>query len=122
MSVITTAPAAARPAALVGTATIPAQTRRSITRTPVAREVPAANGEPAAVPDHQTPLLRVEHGHASPEEVAAVTAVLLARAAATRAAADVEALSARRAPARWRGPSFAGPRAWTADARDLLAG
>ncbi|HEY5835567.1 MAG TPA: acyl-CoA carboxylase epsilon subunit [Streptomyces sp.] len=75
----------------------------------------------AAAPAAQ--LLRVEHGAATPEEIAAVTVVLLARAAAVRAAAEAEeALAFRRTAARWRVHGFAGPRAWTADARDLLAG
>ena len=34
-----------------------------------------------------TPDIRVEKGHAEPEEVAAITAILLARAAATPAEA-----------------------------------
>ncbi|WP_433887687.1 acyl-CoA carboxylase epsilon subunit [Streptomyces sp. CA-111067] len=71
--------------------------------------------EPAAV-------IRVERGSVSAEELAAVTAVLLARAAAVRAAAEAQASSGvRRAAARWRVHGFAGPRAWTTDARDLLA-
>ncbi|NJA60482.1 acyl-CoA carboxylase epsilon subunit, partial [Streptomyces sp. NEAU-H3] len=46
-------------------------------------------------------LLRVEKGHAEPEELAALTAVLLARAAGT-AAAPTTAPSARAPRAGWR--------------------
>lgn len=35
-----------------------------------------------STPDESSSLLRVEKGHADPEELAAITAVLLARAAA----------------------------------------
>ncbi|MFJ4437375.1 acyl-CoA carboxylase epsilon subunit [Streptomyces sp. NPDC088923] len=46
-------------------------------------------------------LLRVEKGHAEPEELAALTAVLLARAAETAAAPPSER-SVRAARAGWR--------------------
>ncbi|MFC7883461.1 acyl-CoA carboxylase epsilon subunit [Streptomyces sp. NPDC057376] len=60
-------------------------------------------------------LLRVEKGHAGPEELAAITAVLLARAAARPA--DHAATSAHaRATAGWRRlerqTAFESPRAW----------
>ncbi|WP_263984354.1 acyl-CoA carboxylase epsilon subunit [Streptomyces sp. HPF1205] len=84
-------------------------------KAPVAAEPPEA---PLVVP-----LLRVVRGSASADEIAAVTAVLLARAAAVRGAAGTgEALTSRRAAARWRVTGFSGARAWNADARDLLAG
>jgi hypothetical protein len=62
-------------------------------------------------------LVRVEKGHADPEELAAVTAVLLARAAATaghhRAAGAVRP---SRSAARWRRlerrPAFRAPHSW----------
>ncbi|MFD5144256.1 acyl-CoA carboxylase subunit epsilon [Streptomyces sp. NPDC058401] len=60
-------------------------------------------------------LVRVEKGSASPEEVAALTAVLLARAAEP-APGDHGPL--RRTAARWRRPErgggFDGPRTWQA--------
>ncbi|MBD0740096.1 hypothetical protein BGM09_11880 [Streptomyces sp. CBMA29] len=70
-----------------------------------------------------TTLVRVERGTATSEEIAAVTAVLLARAATVRAAADADHATAarRRGAARWRAHGFTGPRAWTAGTRDLLA-
>ncbi|MFI8520547.1 acyl-CoA carboxylase subunit epsilon [Streptomyces sp. NPDC085481] len=46
-------------------------------------------------------LLRVEKGHAEPEELAAITAVLLARAAA-RPDEDVAISHRGRSTARWR--------------------
>ncbi|MFD3540860.1 acyl-CoA carboxylase subunit epsilon [Streptomyces sp. NPDC058662] len=58
-------------------------------------------------------LLRVEKGHAEPEELAAITAILLARAAATP-----EDASARtgRSQAGWRRlertPGFRAPHSW----------
>lgn len=61
-------------------------------------------------------LLRVEKGSASAEEVAALTAVLLARAAGPGAGGGAEHL--RRPAARWRRPerggTFDGPRTWQA--------
>ncbi|MER7762153.1 acyl-CoA carboxylase epsilon subunit [Streptomyces sp. NPDC097619] len=58
-------------------------------------------------------LLRVEKGHAEPEELAALTAILLARAAAGPAAP--EARSAR-SQAGWRRlertPGFRAPHSW----------
>ncbi|CAM5577237.1 acyl-CoA carboxylase subunit epsilon [Streptomyces xanthochromogenes] len=58
-------------------------------------------------------LLRVEKGHAAPEELAAITAVLLARAAAQPAAA---APKRGRSTAGWRRlertPGFRAPHSW----------
>ncbi|MEV7993508.1 acyl-CoA carboxylase subunit epsilon [Streptomyces sp. NPDC086077] len=61
-----------------------------------------------------TPDIRVEKGHAEPEEVAAITAVLLARAAAhTSTAAPAHG---GRAKAGWRRlerePGFRAPHSW----------
>ncbi|MGG8409112.1 acyl-CoA carboxylase subunit epsilon [Streptomyces sp. 12297] len=57
-------------------------------------------------------LLRVEKGHAEPEELAAITAILLARAAAEPAA---QALNTR-STAGWRRlertPGFRAPHSW----------
>ncbi|GAA2512591.1 acyl-CoA carboxylase subunit epsilon [Streptomyces sp. NPDC002092] len=59
-----------------------------------------------------TPDIRVEKGHAEPEEVAAITAVLLARAAA----APSEAQPHTRPKAGWRRlerePGFRAPHSW----------
>jgi hypothetical protein len=95
---------------------------------PVAAPAPAGVTEPPVVADdgpqagEAAAVIRVERGSVSAEELAAVTAVLLARAAAVRAVAGAQAPSGvRRAAARWRVHGFAGPRAWTTDARDLLA-
>ncbi|MFG3206069.1 acyl-CoA carboxylase subunit epsilon [Streptomyces sp. NBC_00557] len=61
-----------------------------------------------------TPDIRVEKGHAEPEEVAAITAVLLARAAA-RPAPTAHPHRAR-ARAAWRRlerePGFRAPHSW----------
>ncbi|MFI5754072.1 acyl-CoA carboxylase subunit epsilon [Streptomyces sp. NPDC051569] len=58
-------------------------------------------------------LLRVEKGHAGPEELAAITAVLLARAAAQPAA---PAGRAAQSVAGWRRlertPGFRAPHSW----------
>ncbi|WEH36068.1 acyl-CoA carboxylase subunit epsilon [Streptomyces sp. AM 4-1-1] len=58
-------------------------------------------------------VLRVEKGHADPEELAAITAVLLARAAARPAAATVRRGSDT---AGWRRlertPGFRAPHSW----------
>ncbi|MER5731715.1 acyl-CoA carboxylase subunit epsilon [Streptomyces sp. NPDC002138] len=58
-------------------------------------------------------LLRVEKGHAEPEELAAITAILLARAAATPEAAPVHTTGST---ARWRRlertPGFRAPHSW----------
>ncbi|MCX2967461.1 acyl-CoA carboxylase epsilon subunit [Streptomyces sp. TRM70308] len=60
-------------------------------------------------------LVRVERGRASDEELAAVTALLLARAASGPGAAP-EATAPRRTPARWRRlertPGFRAPHSW----------
>jgi hypothetical protein len=57
-------------------------------------------------------LVRVEKGHAAPEEVAAITALLLARAAAAPAAPARPA----RSTAGWRRlertPGFRAPHSW----------
>ncbi|MER7487480.1 acyl-CoA carboxylase subunit epsilon [Streptomyces sp. NPDC126497] len=59
-----------------------------------------------------TPDIRVEKGHAEPEEVAAITAILLARAAAQPSAAA----PAHRGRAGWRRlerePGFRAPHSW----------
>ncbi|MGW0395850.1 acyl-CoA carboxylase subunit epsilon [Streptomyces sp. NPDC003042] len=56
-------------------------------------------------------LLKVEKGHAAPEELAAITAILLARAATTP-----EAVSIPRSQAGWRRlertPGFRAPHSW----------
>jgi hypothetical protein len=60
-----------------------------------------------------TPDIRVEKGHAEPEEVAAITAVLLARAAARPAGTDHRRPRAR---AGWRRlereSGFRAPHSW----------
>ena len=60
-----------------------------------------------------TPDIRVEKGHADPEEVAAITAVLLARAAARPAETPAHRGRAR---AGWRRlerePGFRAPHSW----------
>ncbi|MGW6705598.1 acyl-CoA carboxylase subunit epsilon [Streptomyces sp. NPDC054956] len=57
-------------------------------------------------------LLKVEKGNAEPEELAAITAILLARAAAAPEAAT----SASRSQAGWRRlertPGFRAPHSW----------
>ncbi|MCX4905165.1 acyl-CoA carboxylase subunit epsilon [Streptomyces sp. NBC_00878] len=59
------------------------------------------------------PDIRVEKGHAEPEEVAAITAILLARAAAAPAAAPAHR---GRPKAGWRRlertPGFRAPHSW----------
>jgi hypothetical protein len=59
-------------------------------------------------------LVRVERGRASDEELAAVTALLLARAGAARSAVTEE--RPRRSTAGWRRlertPGFRSPRSW----------
>ncbi|GGV10685.1 hypothetical protein GCM10010260_56470 [Streptomyces filipinensis] len=61
-----------------------------------------------------TPDIRVEKGHAEPEEVAAITAVLLARAAAQPASSTHTHRG--RAKAGWRRlerePGFRAPHSW----------
>ncbi|MCJ0872478.1 acyl-CoA carboxylase subunit epsilon [Streptomyces sp. AP-93] len=58
-------------------------------------------------------LLKVEKGNAEPEELAAITAILLARAAA---APEETSAAAVRSQAGWRRlertPGFRGPRSW----------
>ncbi|MEU6257648.1 acyl-CoA carboxylase subunit epsilon [Streptomyces sp. NPDC047043] len=60
-----------------------------------------------------TPDIRVEKGHAEPEEVAAITAILLARAAAAPSDAQTHR---GRAKAGWRRlerePGFRAPHSW----------
>ncbi|MFD8985901.1 acyl-CoA carboxylase subunit epsilon [Streptomyces sp. NBC_00809] len=57
-------------------------------------------------------LLKVEKGNAEPEELAAITAILLARAAAT----PEEAVTTRRSQAGWRrlerSRGFQAPHSW----------
>ncbi|TPQ21312.1 acyl-CoA carboxylase subunit epsilon [Streptomyces sporangiiformans] len=59
-----------------------------------------------------TPDIRVEKGHAEPEEVAAITAILLARAAA----APASPAHRGRSKAGWRRlerePGFRAPHSW----------
>ncbi|MET7855595.1 acyl-CoA carboxylase subunit epsilon [Streptomyces avermitilis] len=59
------------------------------------------------------PAIRVEKGHAEPEEVAAITAILLARAATAPAASPVRR---GRPKAGWRRlerePGFRAPHSW----------
>ncbi|MGW7516438.1 acyl-CoA carboxylase epsilon subunit [Streptomyces sp. NPDC054796] len=61
-------------------------------------------------------VLRVERGHAEPEELAVLTVLLLARTAAGASCADASAASVRRPVAAWRRPEratgFDGPRTW----------
>ncbi|MFF8814943.1 acyl-CoA carboxylase epsilon subunit [Streptomyces pactum] len=61
-------------------------------------------------------LVRVEKGHAGPEELAAVTAVLLARAAAGAAHRTGATVRPRRSTAGWsrpeRRPGFRAPHSW----------
>ncbi|WP_030304124.1 acyl-CoA carboxylase subunit epsilon [Streptomyces katrae] len=58
-------------------------------------------------------LLRVEKGNAAPEELAAITAILLARAAATPQEPSVHRIGSQ---ARWRRlertPGFRAPHSW----------
>ncbi|MBT2403076.1 MULTISPECIES: acyl-CoA carboxylase subunit epsilon [unclassified Streptomyces] len=58
-------------------------------------------------------LLKVEKGHAEPEELAAITAILLARAAAAPATATVHRIGTQ---AGWRRlertPGFRAPHSW----------
>jgi hypothetical protein len=60
-------------------------------------------------------LLRVEKGHAGPEELAALTAVLLARAAAADGT-EADLAEDRPSPARWRRlerrTHFGAPHSW----------
>ncbi|MCM2576715.1 acyl-CoA carboxylase epsilon subunit [Streptomyces meridianus] len=61
-------------------------------------------------------LVRVERGHAAPEELAALTAVLLARAAAGSHHHAAAAARPGRSAARWRRlertPGFRAPHSW----------
>jgi hypothetical protein len=63
-------------------------------------------------------LLRVEKGEAAPEELAAITAILMARAAARngKEAADHRGRPAARSAAGWRRlertPGFRAPHSW----------
>ncbi|URN13300.1 acyl-CoA carboxylase subunit epsilon [Streptomyces radiopugnans] len=61
-------------------------------------------------------MVRVEKGHASEEELAAVTALLMARAAAHQAAAYPAAARPRRSTAPWRRlertSGFRAPHSW----------
>jgi Acyl-CoA carboxylase epsilon subunit len=73
--------------------------------------VSGSNGELVSTTD-ATNLVRVEKGEASDEELAAVTALLLARAATARH----QAARPRRTTARWRRlertPGFRAPHSW----------
>jgi hypothetical protein len=120
---VTTAPTTTAPhLTRVGTVNVPARPESATLKTINSAPTVVPLAAPEAVPAPVT-LVRVERGTATAEEIAAVTAVLLARAAAVRAAADADHASAsrRRAAARWRAHGFTGPRAWTAGTRDLLA-
>lgn len=55
-----------------------------------------------------TTLLRVEKGHASEEEVAALTALVLARAAARPRPPDEDGAI----PTRWRAHPYHAPHSW----------
>ncbi|MFD7441333.1 acyl-CoA carboxylase subunit epsilon [Streptomyces sp. NPDC059909] len=63
----------------------------------------------------EEPLVRVERGNPDPEELAALTAVLLTRAAAVGAEPD-DVSRRERAMTHWRRPErargFRGPRTW----------
>ncbi|MFI6474768.1 acyl-CoA carboxylase epsilon subunit [Streptomyces sp. NPDC050516] len=54
-------------------------------------------------------VVRIERGEAGPEELAAITAVLLARAAALTATPAAERARAR---AGWRTPGHRAPHSW----------
>ncbi|MFR9674533.1 acyl-CoA carboxylase subunit epsilon [Streptomyces sp. TR06-5] len=63
-----------------------------------------------------TPLVRVERGRASDEELAAVTALLMARATAPRQPAGDHVAAPGRSRAGWRrlerSPGFHAPHSW----------
>jgi hypothetical protein len=61
---------------------------------------------------NETPLVQVLRGGLTDEELAAVTAVLLVRAAATRRPAADRPESAPRWQRRERQPSYYSPRSW----------
>ncbi|MFF2083896.1 acyl-CoA carboxylase subunit epsilon [Nocardia sp. NPDC058176] len=65
--------------------------------------------------EHPAPFLRVEKGHADPDELGALTVLLLARHQAA------EPSTPARPAARWRRlerrPAFTDPRAWTSTTR-----
>ncbi|WP_416983457.1 acyl-CoA carboxylase subunit epsilon [Streptomyces sp. T028] len=59
------------------------------------------------------PTLRVEKGHAEPEEVAAITAILLARAAARPTSAPIGPSHGKARWRRWeRQHGFPAPHSW----------
>ncbi|ULR51536.1 acyl-CoA carboxylase subunit epsilon [Streptomyces deccanensis] len=64
----------------------------------------------------ETSVLRVEKGSPSPEELAAITAVLLARTTTTTGPYDTSRRPRPRPRATWtrpeRTPGFQGPRTW----------
>jgi Acyl-CoA carboxylase epsilon subunit len=68
---------------------------------------------PSAVPVDPSNFLRVEKGNAEPEELAAITAILMARAAARPAASSVHLGLTK---AGWRRlerePGFRAPHSW----------
>ncbi|MCB5909989.1 acyl-CoA carboxylase subunit epsilon [Streptomyces pinistramenti] len=78
-------------------------------------------GAPAADSAARQELLRVERGSPNEEELAAVTVVLMARAAAVRDTAPDGSPVPGVPGARWRrperAPAFADPRAWHRDHR-----
>ncbi|MFE3718130.1 acyl-CoA carboxylase epsilon subunit [Streptomyces cyaneofuscatus] len=59
-----------------------------------------------------TPTLRVEKGHAEPEEIAAITALLMARAAAAATSLTFERPPLRRWHNRGYVPDFRAPHSW----------
>jgi Acyl-CoA carboxylase epsilon subunit len=59
-------------------------------------------------------VVRVARGHADPEELAAVTAVLMARAAARSAAAEEEPPTLAHWRRLERAPGFYAPHSWQA--------
>ncbi|OAH10534.1 acyl-CoA carboxylase subunit epsilon [Streptomyces jeddahensis] len=67
-----------------------------------------------AAPADQSNFLRVEKGHAEPEELAAITAILMARAAARPT--DASSVHLGRSKAGWRRlerePGFRAPHSW----------
>lgn len=77
---------------------------------------PVTHETESPVSTASTRLVRVEKGHASDEELAAVTALLLARASAPRQTAAGHSAAAARSKAGWRrlerSPGFHAPHSW----------
>ncbi|MGH3310216.1 MAG: acyl-CoA carboxylase epsilon subunit [Streptomyces sp.] len=75
-----------------------------------------STGTAAPVPAVDTRLVRVEKGQANDEELAAVTALLLARAAASARHGEIPAARAREGKAGWRrlerARGFRAPHSW----------